>query len=62
MTPEEFDFWQRAYLIALERVTASSGTAIVSVTAAADAIANLALRDYRAAKATVVQTDNAINH
>jgi len=46
MTPDEFEFWQRAYLIALERVTAIS----------ASAAANIALRDYRTAKATVVQT------
>ena len=61
MTPDEFEFWQRAYLAALTGVAAVPDPCSNSVndTKYAGDIAKTALHYYRTAKATVVQTTYA---
>jgi hypothetical protein len=56
MTPEEFAFWQRAYLAALQGIAADPGAADIRCDSFARTIAGLAIESYRTAKATVVQT------
>lgn len=59
MTQEEFDFWQRAYLAALQGTASIPNSNSHDDTDYARMVADDALRDYRAAKATVVQTTYA---
>ncbi len=60
MTPDEFEFWQKAYLAALAS-TANNPDNYNSddCPAIAGSIATLSIEHYRAAKATVVQTTYA---
>lgn len=59
MTPDEFEFWQRAYLAALAGLsTVPEFSASVCDSMAVEA-ANLAIDRYHIAKATVVQTTYA---
>jgi len=58
VTQEEFDFWQQAYLAAMEGCLAAGGY-YANPAAYAEMLAGLALAHYRTAKATVVQTTYA---
>ena len=59
MTPDEFEFWQKAYLAALTGLISRTDCVAVSITILADItareVADLAVIAYRTAKATVVQ-------
>jgi hypothetical protein len=57
MTQEEFDFWQRAYLAVLPALCGKPD--IWAMDNCAKDVADIALKSYRAAKATVVQTTYA---
>jgi hypothetical protein len=56
MTPDEFEFWQRAYLAALTGCLGSKGHYPDSVRMA-ESNANRSLEIYRTAKATVAGND-----
>jgi len=60
MTPDEFEFWQKAYLAALAG-TANNPECYNAIDCAriSECIATLSLEHYRTAKATVVQTTYA---
>jgi hypothetical protein len=55
MTQEEFNFWQRAYLQCLSVATPETQFETVRLGVNANLVANMAVDNYRAAKATVVQ-------
>ena len=55
MTPDEFKFWQKAYLAALLGSAAVPNSVEEVDCQYADEIARISVIDYRTAKATVVQ-------
>lgn len=66
MTPDEFEFWQKAYLAALAGLSTLSFegkypdlVGVKGVAELANDSATLSLDNYRTAKATVVQTTYA---
>ena len=59
MTPDEFEFWQKAYLAALTGFSSQDDMTSSSADIWAGEACNLALNAYRTAKATVVQTTYA---
>jgi hypothetical protein len=57
MTPEEFEFWQKAYLAALRGLSSDGENyGVNDCVVVADRIANLSIPSYRTAKATVKNT------
>lgn len=56
MTPEEFEFWQAAYLAALAGIASDPFIKHGDASDKAVLAANVAKYAYRAAKATVVST------
>jgi len=59
MNKEEFEFWQRAYLAVLGAVLTIPSNYDVRVADHVAVLADDAVRKYRKAKATVVQTTYA---
>jgi hypothetical protein len=61
MTPDEFEFWQKAYLAALTALLSRTDCVAVSITCLADTTAkeaaDMAVLSYRTAKATVPDND-----
>jgi len=60
MTPDELERWWQAYLVVLgSALTVRENYADVNIMDAAGTFADLAVKKYRTAKATVVQTTYA---
>jgi hypothetical protein len=59
MTPNEFEFWQKAYLAALARLSTNQSGTMLEDTDYAATVAHDSLSYYRSAKATVVKTTYA---
>ena len=60
MTPDEFEFWQKAYLAVLNAaLTLPENYDDAHIVQNTVIIADASIRAYRAAKATVVQTTYA---
>lgn len=65
MTPDEFEFWQKAYLAALTGWTPAISrdwVAPKAINAEAIESANLAVESYRTSKATVVNKVYAVEN
>ncbi len=56
MTPDEFEFWQKAYLAALTGTSSDIYQKAEAIDAWAKDSASLAVESYRTAKSTVVNT------
>lgn len=62
MTPDEFEFWQKAYLAALNGAADAPDRDSIRQAASAQVLADFAATDYRTAKATVVNKVYAVEN